>query len=64
MGTEEFYARCGYREVGRIEGAIRVAPGGDRDDILMARRLDGERPAGGATTQVATEAATDARRAT
>ncbi|MEU4239746.1 GNAT family N-acetyltransferase [Actinoplanes sp. NPDC026619] len=34
-GTENFYARVGYREVGRIPGAIRVAPGDDRDDILM-----------------------------
>ncbi|GIF19060.1 GNAT superfamily N-acetyltransferase [Actinoplanes tereljensis] len=34
-GTENFYARLGYREVGRIPGAIRVAPGDDRDDISM-----------------------------
>lgn len=39
LGTEEFYARCGYTEVGRISGGIRVAPGDDRDDITMARRL-------------------------
>lgn len=42
LGLERFYERCGYREVGRIEGGIRVAPGDDRDDILMARRLCGE----------------------
>jgi RimJ/RimL family protein N-acetyltransferase len=40
-GTDRFYARCGYAEVGRIRGAIRVAPGDDRDDITMSRRLDG-----------------------
>jgi RimJ/RimL family protein N-acetyltransferase len=44
LGLEGFYERCGYREVGRIEGGIRVAPGDDRDDILMARRLCGEPP--------------------
>ncbi|MGA8044978.1 MAG: GNAT family N-acetyltransferase, partial [Dermatophilaceae bacterium] len=42
LGLERFYERCGYREVGRIEGGIRVASGDDRDDILMARRLCGE----------------------
>ena len=42
LGLERFYQRCGYREVGRIEGGIRVAPGDDRDDILMARRLCGD----------------------
>jgi GNAT superfamily N-acetyltransferase len=35
LGTENFYARFGYREVGRIPGAIRVAPGDDRDEIVM-----------------------------
>jgi GNAT superfamily N-acetyltransferase len=35
MGTEEFYARLGYREVGRVPGALRVAPGDDRDEIVM-----------------------------
>lgn len=29
------YAFCGYREVGRVPGAIRVAPGDDRDDVSM-----------------------------
>jgi GNAT superfamily N-acetyltransferase len=37
--TEEFYAKLGYREVGRIPGALRVAPGDDRDDIIMWREL-------------------------
>lgn len=40
-GLGEFYARCGYTEVGRIPGAIRVAVGDERDDVLMTRRLDG-----------------------
>ncbi|MYW68132.1 GNAT family N-acetyltransferase [Streptomyces sp. SID8379] len=34
-GADRFYAACGYKEVGRIPGAIRVAPGDDRDDIHM-----------------------------
>ena len=34
-GLERFYARSGYREVGRIPGAIRVAPGEEYDDVLM-----------------------------
>ncbi|MFJ8541120.1 GNAT family N-acetyltransferase [Streptomyces sp. NPDC093586] len=34
-GRERFYASCGYKEVGRVPGAIRVAPGDDRDDITM-----------------------------
>ncbi|MFD3546176.1 GNAT family N-acetyltransferase [Streptomyces sp. NPDC058655] len=34
-GLERFYAACGYKEVGRVPGAIRVAPGDDRDDITM-----------------------------
>jgi GNAT superfamily N-acetyltransferase len=32
-GAERFYERCGYREVGRIPGAIRVGPGDDRDEV-------------------------------
>ncbi|KUL28325.1 GNAT family N-acetyltransferase [Streptomyces regalis] len=35
LGLERFYASCGYKEVGRIPGAIRVAPDDDRDDVLM-----------------------------
>jgi GNAT superfamily N-acetyltransferase len=34
-GTERFYERLGYREVGRLPGALRVAPGDDRDEIHM-----------------------------
>jgi GNAT superfamily N-acetyltransferase len=35
LGLEDFYRRCGYREVGRVPGAIRVGPGDDRDDVTM-----------------------------
>ncbi|MFC9822711.1 GNAT family N-acetyltransferase [Streptomyces erythrochromogenes] len=39
LGLEEFYARLGWAEVGRWPGALRVAPGDDRDDILMSISL-------------------------
>ncbi|WP_155369726.1 GNAT family N-acetyltransferase [Catellatospora vulcania] len=35
MGLERFYTPLGYREVGRLPGALRVAPGDDRDEIRM-----------------------------
>ncbi|GAA3298408.1 GNAT family N-acetyltransferase [Streptomyces cinereospinus] len=35
LGLEHFYASCGYKEVGRVPAAIRVAPGDDRDDVIM-----------------------------
>ncbi|MBT2397043.1 GNAT family N-acetyltransferase [Streptomyces sp. ISL-100] len=38
-GADRFYASCGYKEVGRVPGGIRVAPGDDRDDIVMLRQL-------------------------
>lgn len=38
-GLGEFYTRYGYTEVGRVPGAVRVAPGDDRDGVIMARRL-------------------------
>ncbi len=34
-GVERFYAGLGYHEVGRLPGALRVAPGDDRDEIHM-----------------------------
>ncbi|WP_030420577.1 GNAT family N-acetyltransferase [Streptomyces sp. SCSIO 75703] len=40
LGLERFYASCGYKEVGRVPGAIRVAPGDDRDDVVMLLTLD------------------------
>ncbi|GAB2945706.1 MULTISPECIES: GNAT family N-acetyltransferase [Streptomyces] len=39
LGLEHFYAACGYKEVGRVPGAIRVAPGDHRDDITMLLSL-------------------------
>lgn len=38
-GVDLFYATCGYKEVGRVPGAIRVSPGDDRDDIYMLLSL-------------------------
>jgi GNAT superfamily N-acetyltransferase len=38
-GVDAFYRGLGYTEYGRLPGAIRVAPGDDRDEILLARRL-------------------------
>jgi GNAT superfamily N-acetyltransferase len=40
LGTERFYAGLGYKEVGRLPGALRVAPGDDRDEIHMWLALD------------------------
>jgi GNAT superfamily N-acetyltransferase len=38
-GIERFYASLGYEEFGRMPGAIRVAPGDDRDEIHLTCRL-------------------------
>jgi GNAT superfamily N-acetyltransferase len=38
-GLEQFYARAGYREVARIPRAIRVAPGDDRDQVVLVHQL-------------------------
>jgi GNAT superfamily N-acetyltransferase len=38
-GTEAFYAGLGYQEVGRLPGAVRVAPGDDREEIMLVHRL-------------------------
>ncbi|MDW4908746.1 GNAT family N-acetyltransferase [Streptomyces sp. ADMS] len=35
LGLERFYGSCGYKEVGRVPGAIRVGLGDDRDDVTM-----------------------------
>ncbi|MER5341559.1 GNAT family N-acetyltransferase [Streptomyces mirabilis] len=35
VGLEAFYGRLGWKEVGRWPGALRLAPGDDRDEILM-----------------------------
>ncbi|MER6526240.1 GNAT family N-acetyltransferase [Streptomyces sp. NPDC001508] len=39
LGLEEFYRKLGWVEVGRWPGALRVAPGDDRDEILMSLAL-------------------------
>ena len=38
-GVDAFYRGLGYVEIGRLSGAIRLAPGDDRDEIIMACRL-------------------------
>lgn len=35
VGLEKFYGRLGWQEVGRWPGALRMAPGDDRDEVLM-----------------------------
>jgi GNAT superfamily N-acetyltransferase len=41
QGIEGFYTRLGYREVGRLPGALRVEPGDDRDEVYMWRDISG-----------------------
>lgn len=38
-GADRFYGACGYKEVGRVPGAIRVTEGDDRDDVIMLLTL-------------------------
>jgi len=38
-GVERFYERFGYTIVGRHPGAIRLAPGDDRDELTLIFRL-------------------------
>jgi GNAT superfamily N-acetyltransferase len=40
-GTEKFYERLGYTEVGRLPGALRVGPDDERDEIYMLLPLAG-----------------------
>jgi GNAT superfamily N-acetyltransferase len=35
LGLERFYVGCGYREVGRLPDAIKVADGDLRDDVTL-----------------------------
>lgn len=44
-GLEGFYEGLGYREFGRMPGAIRVGPGDDREEVHLVVRL-GQRGAG------------------
>ncbi len=39
LGLEDFYRGLGWAEVGRLPGALRIAPGDDRDEILMGLTL-------------------------
>ena len=39
QGLEGFYQSCGWREVGRWPGALRLGPGDDRDEVLMLLEL-------------------------
>ncbi|MFI7146970.1 GNAT family N-acetyltransferase [Nonomuraea sp. NPDC050022] len=39
VGLEDFYGRQGWKEVGRWPGALRLARGDDRDEILMVLDL-------------------------
>ncbi|MDN3295716.1 GNAT family N-acetyltransferase [Streptomyces ficellus] len=39
LGLEAFYRELGWAETGRWPGALRVAPGDDRDEILMTLAL-------------------------
>ncbi|QDQ09535.1 GNAT family N-acetyltransferase [Streptomyces spectabilis] len=38
-GLETFYGRLGWKEIGRWPGALRLAPGDDRDEVLMLLEL-------------------------
>ena len=38
-GVDGFYTGLGYTECGRLPGAVRVAPGDDREEILLTIRL-------------------------
>ncbi|WP_246111324.1 GNAT family N-acetyltransferase [Terrabacter aerolatus] len=42
LGLGEFYARSGWTEVGRVPGGLRLSATDYRDDVAMARRVDGE----------------------
>ncbi len=35
LGLDCFYTNLGYKEVGRLAATLRLAPGDDRDEILM-----------------------------
>jgi GNAT superfamily N-acetyltransferase len=39
QGLEGFYELCGWQEIGRWPAALRLAPGDDRDEVLMMLNL-------------------------
>jgi len=41
LGLGDFYARAGWSEVGRVPRGLRLSPTDYRDDVAMARRVDG-----------------------
>ncbi len=41
LGLGEFYARSGWSEVGRVPRGLRLSGTDYRDDVAMARRVDG-----------------------
>ncbi|MGC1211399.1 MAG: GNAT family N-acetyltransferase [Micromonospora sp.] len=41
LGLDSFYGRLGYREVGRLPRALRLAPDDDRDEVFMWLDLAG-----------------------
>ncbi len=40
-GLEAFYAQFGWQVCGRHEGALRIADGDDRDEVMMSLDLPG-----------------------
>lgn len=42
LGLGEFYARSGWTEVGRLPRGLRLSATDYRDDVAMARRVDGQ----------------------
>lgn len=38
-GLPDYYARRGFHEVGRFPGGVRLAPGDDRDEVWLLRRI-------------------------
>jgi RimJ/RimL family protein N-acetyltransferase len=42
LGLGEFYARAGWTEVGRIPRGLKLTDTDYRDDVAMARRVDGQ----------------------
>lgn len=42
-GTERFYLRHGYRVIAEVPGTVRVAPGDDRAELILARAVDAAR---------------------
>lgn len=41
LGLGDFYASCGWTEVGRVPGGLWLGGDDHRDDVEMARRVDG-----------------------